>query len=35
MLCDGYNVAPGTPLENLQAMVDAAVEYGRPSGRAV
>lgn len=31
MLCDGYNVAPGTPLENLQAMVDAAVEYGRPA----
>jgi len=30
MLCDGYNVAPGTPIENLQAMVDAAVEYGRP-----
>ena len=30
MLCDGYNLAPGTPLENLQAMVEAAVEYGKP-----
>jgi len=29
-LCDGYNLAPGTPLENLQAMVDAAIEYGKP-----
>lgn len=32
-LCDGYNLAPGTPLENLQAMVDASVEYGRPELR--
>ena len=30
MLCDGYNLAPGTPAENLEAMVAAAKEYGRP-----
>ena len=26
MLCDGYNLAPGTPAENLEAMVAAAME---------
>jgi uroporphyrinogen decarboxylase len=28
MLGDGANVCPGTPLENFQAIMDAAVEYG-------
>ena len=30
MLGDGANVCPGTPIENLQAVMDAATEYGRP-----
>ncbi|MDP7254554.1 MAG: uroporphyrinogen decarboxylase family protein [Planctomycetota bacterium] len=30
MLCDGYNLPPGTPIENLEAMVEASIEYGRP-----
>jgi uroporphyrinogen-III decarboxylase len=25
---DGHNVAPGTPVENLNAMTDAAEEFG-------
>jgi uroporphyrinogen-III decarboxylase len=29
-LCDGYNVPPGTPLHHIQAIVDAAEEYGKP-----
>ena len=29
-ICDGYNLPPGTPIEHMQAVVDAAVEYGKP-----
>ena len=29
MLGDGANVCPGTPLESFQAIMEAAVEYGR------
>lgn len=31
MLGDGANVCPGTPLANLAALSEAAVEYGHPS----
>ena len=31
MLGDGANVCPGTPLENLAALTEAAEEYGMPS----
>ena len=34
MLGDGANVCPGTPLENLAALTEAAVEYGQPPTRA-
>jgi uroporphyrinogen decarboxylase len=30
VLGDGANVCPGTPLENLAALTEAAEEYGRP-----
>ena len=30
MLGDGANVAPGTPVENLAALTEASVEFGRP-----
>lgn len=33
MLGDGANVCPGTPLENLAAVTQAAEEYGRPEVR--
>jgi uroporphyrinogen-III decarboxylase len=26
---DGNNIAPGTPVENINAMMEAALEYGR------
>jgi len=29
IIMDGHNVAPGTPVENLNAMAEAAEEYGR------
>lgn len=29
---DGANICPGTPLENLEAMMDAACAYGLPQG---
>ena len=29
-LCDGYNLPPGTPMEHVQAIVEAAEDYGRP-----
>jgi uroporphyrinogen-III decarboxylase len=29
-LGDGANVCPGTPIENLAALTEAAEEYGRP-----
>jgi uroporphyrinogen-III decarboxylase len=28
--CLGYNLPPGTPMEHVRAMVEAAEEYGRP-----
>ena len=28
IIMDGHNVAPGTPIENLNAMTDAAEEFG-------
>lgn len=31
ILCDGYNVAPGTPLDNLWALKEEAAAYGLPS----
>jgi uroporphyrinogen-III decarboxylase len=31
MLGDGANVCPGTPVENLAALTEAAVEYGLPA----
>ena len=31
-LGDGANVCPGTPLENLAALTEAAEEYGLPPG---
>lgn len=34
LLGDGANVCPGTPLENLSALTEAAEEYGRPVVRA-
>lgn len=33
MLGDGANVCPGTPLENLAALTEAAEEYGMGNGR--
>ncbi len=33
MLGDGANVCPGTPLENLAALTEAAEEYGKPAVR--
>ncbi|MCL5102996.1 MAG: uroporphyrinogen decarboxylase family protein [Armatimonadetes bacterium] len=30
MLCDGCNIAPGTPVENIQAMQTASEAYGLP-----
>ncbi len=33
-LGDGANVCPGTPIENLAALTEAAEEYGRPPARA-
>ena len=30
LLGDGANVCPGTPLENLAALTEAAEEYGPP-----
>jgi len=30
MLTDGATVCPGTPLENLAALTEAAEEYGLP-----
>ena len=30
MLGDGANVCPGTPVENLAALTEAAIEYGLP-----
>jgi uroporphyrinogen-III decarboxylase len=33
LLGDGANVCPGTPLENLAALTEAAEEYGVPPGR--
>jgi uroporphyrinogen-III decarboxylase len=35
LLGDGANVCPGTPLENLAALTEAAEDYGRPPARAV
>ncbi|NLJ38048.1 MAG: hypothetical protein GX432_04715, partial [Candidatus Atribacteria bacterium] len=29
IIMDGHNVAPGTPVENLNAITDAAEEFGR------
>ncbi len=31
VLSDGANVCPGTPIENLAALVEAAEEYGTPN----
>ena len=31
LLGDGANVCPGTPLENLAALTEAAEEYGLPA----
>ena len=31
MLGDGANIAPGTPLENIAAFVEASSEYGKPN----
>ena len=33
LLGDGANVCPGTPVENLAALTEAAEEYGLPPGR--
>ncbi len=33
-LGDGANVCPGTPVENINALVDAAERYGRPAEQA-
>jgi len=33
LLGDGANVCPGTPVENLAALTEAAEEYGRPEGQ--
>lgn len=33
LLGDGANVCPGTPIENLAALTEAAEEYGRPAMR--
>ena len=30
MLGDGANICPGTPLENLSAMMESACDYGLP-----
>ena len=34
LLGDGANICPGTPLENLAALTEAAEEYGRPEVKA-
>jgi uroporphyrinogen-III decarboxylase len=34
MLGDGANICPGTPLKNLEAMMEASCEYGLPEGFA-
>jgi uroporphyrinogen-III decarboxylase len=34
LLGDGANVCPGTPLENLAALTEAAEEYGLTAGNA-
>ena len=34
MLGDGANVCPGTPIENLAALIEAAQDYGLPPDRA-
>ncbi|MCL5074482.1 MAG: uroporphyrinogen decarboxylase family protein [Chloroflexi bacterium] len=31
VVCDGYNIAPGTPLENLWAIKDEVAAYGSPT----
>jgi uroporphyrinogen-III decarboxylase len=32
IVADGYNVCPGTPLENLAVLRDVAREFGAPKG---
>ena len=34
VLSEGDNVAPGTPVANMQAMVQAAEDYGVPDARS-
>ena len=32
VLTDGANLPPGTPLENIEVLVEASKEYGLPKG---